>query len=84
LLQTQFYARAVEKVLGAYLMEFGIPEAIWRLQVKDFLAIVTMDAHGDSLHAEPEADTAQALAELKTGLIPRPTSSRGRRSHGAG
>jgi len=63
----QFYARAVEKVLGVYLMEFGIPEAMWRLQVKDFLAIVTMDAHGNSLHAELEADTARALAELKAG-----------------
>ena len=61
----QFYARAVEKVLGVYLMEFGIPEAMWHLQVKDFLAIVTMDAHGNSLHADLEEQSARVLAELK-------------------
>jgi hypothetical protein len=41
----QVYARATEKVLGVYLLEFGIPEAMWHLKVKNFLAIVTMDAH---------------------------------------
>jgi fumarate hydratase class I len=61
----QVYARAVEKVLGVYLLEFGIPEAMWRLKVKDFLTIVTMDAHGNSLHAEVEAKTGEALALLK-------------------
>lgn len=61
----QVYARAVEKVLGVYLMEFGVPEAMWRLKVKDFLTIVTMDAHGNSLHAEVEAQTGEALALLK-------------------
>jgi len=61
----QVYARAVEKVLGVYLLEFGVPEAMWRLKVKDFLAIVTMDAHGNSLHAELEEETGQALALLK-------------------
>jgi fumarate hydratase class I len=61
----QFYARAVEKVLGVYLMEFGIPEAMWHLQVKDFLTIVTMDAHGNSLHADLEEQSARVLAELK-------------------
>ncbi|MCS7315669.1 MAG: FumA C-terminus/TtdB family hydratase beta subunit [Bryobacterales bacterium] len=61
----QFYARAVEKVLGVHLMEFGIPEAMWHLRVKDFLAIVTMDAHGNSLHAQLEEASGQALATLK-------------------
>jgi fumarate hydratase class I len=60
----QFYARAVEKVLGVYLMEFGIPEAMWHLQVKDFLTIVTMDAHGHSLHAELEEQSARVLAAM--------------------
>jgi fumarate hydratase class I len=62
----QFYARAIEKVLGVHLLEFGIPEAMWQLRVKDFLAIVTMDAHGGSLHAEVEKSTAEALAALQT------------------
>src|SRR5229473_3113511 len=36
----QYYARAVEKVLGVELMEFGIPEAMWHIRVKNFAAIV--------------------------------------------
>ena len=60
----QYYARTVEKVLGVNLMEFGIPEAMWHLRVKDFAAIVTMDAHGNSLHADVEQETARQLAEL--------------------
>jgi fumarate hydratase class I len=60
----QFYAQAVEKVLGVHLLEFGVPEAMWHLQVKNFLTIVTMDAHGNSLHAEVEKATAEALAQL--------------------
>ena len=34
-----------------FLEEFGIPEAMWHLQVQGFLAVCTMDAHGNSLHA---------------------------------
>jgi fumarate hydratase, class I len=60
----QYYARAVEKVLGVHLMEFGIPEAMWHLRVRNFAAIVTMDAHGNSLHAEVERETAKALEVL--------------------
>jgi fumarate hydratase class I len=62
----QYYARTVEEVLGVELMEFGIPEAMWRLRVKGFAAIVTMDAHGHSLHADVEKATAAELAVLQT------------------
>jgi fumarate hydratase class I len=62
----QYYARTVEKVLGVHLMEFGIPEAMWHLRVRDFVAIVTMDAHGNSLHADVEAVTSEALSRLQT------------------
>ncbi|HLH20526.1 MAG TPA: FumA C-terminus/TtdB family hydratase beta subunit [Bryobacteraceae bacterium] len=61
----QYYARTVEEVLGVSLMEFGIPEAMWRLRVRNFAAIVTMDAHGNSLHAGVEQTTAEALAALQ-------------------
>lgn len=61
----QYYARAVEEVVGVHLLEFGIPEAMWHLKVKDFAAIVTMDAHGNSLHAEVEKRTGEALAALQ-------------------
>ena len=61
----QFYARCIERVDGVSLFEFGVPEAMWHLHVKDFPAIVTMDAHGNSLHKDVEADSAKALAALK-------------------
>jgi fumarate hydratase, class I len=60
----QYYARTVEKVLDVNLIEFGIPEAMWHLRVNNFAAIVTMDAHGNSLHADVEQETAKVLATL--------------------
>ncbi|MGO9261439.1 MAG: FumA C-terminus/TtdB family hydratase beta subunit [Bryobacteraceae bacterium] len=61
----QYYARAVEQVLGVHLLEFGVPEAMWHLRVKNFAAIVTMDAHGNSLHAEVERASGAALEALQ-------------------
>src|SRR5579872_4507641 len=61
----QYYARTVEKVLGVELMEFGIPEAMWHLRVNNFAAIVTMDAHGNSLHADVEKATGEVLETLQ-------------------
>jgi fumarate hydratase, class I len=60
----QFYARCIERVEGVSLMEFGTPEAMWHLQVRDFPAIVTMDAHGNSLHKDVEQQSATVLEEL--------------------
>jgi fumarate hydratase, class I len=62
----QFYARSIKKVDGVSLMEFGTPEAMWHLQVEAFPAIVTMDAHGNSLHKDVETASAQSLASLAT------------------
>ena len=61
----QYYARTVEKVLGVHLLDFGIPEAMWHLKVNNFAAIVTMDAHGNSLHADVEKETGEKLAVLE-------------------
>jgi len=61
----QFYARTVEEVLGVNLFEFGIPEAMWHLRVKGFVAIVTMDSHGGSLHADVEHATGEVLETLQ-------------------
>ena len=61
----QFYARTIERVDGVSLLEFGIPEAMWHLHVKDFPAIVTMDAHGNSLHKDVETESAAHLEALK-------------------
>lgn len=58
----QIYAQCVEKVCGVeMLQEFGSPEAVWELQVKDFPAIVTMDSHGVSLHEQVEAESKSRL-----------------------
>jgi fumarate hydratase, class I len=60
----QFYARTITSVDGVSLTEFGTPEAMWHLTVKDFPAIVTMDAHGNSLHKEIEQESAKELAAI--------------------
>lgn len=57
-------AQTVNRVLGVYKLEFGVPEALWVIQVQDFPAVVTMDAHGGSLHAEIEAASKAQLARL--------------------
>jgi fumarate hydratase class I len=60
----QFYARTITSVDGVSFMEFGTPEAMWHLTVKDFPAIVTMDAHGNSLHRDVEHESAHALTAI--------------------
>ncbi|MGE0886082.1 MAG: FumA C-terminus/TtdB family hydratase beta subunit [Blastocatellales bacterium] len=60
----QYYAKCIDEVLDVNLLEFGIPEAMWHLHVTDFPAIVTMDAHGNSLHADVEKASATMLAKL--------------------
>jgi fumarate hydratase, class I len=62
----QFYARCIERVDGVSLQEFGTPEAMWHLQLKDFPAVVTMDSHGNSLHEDVEQASARELAQLAT------------------
>jgi fumarate hydratase class I len=57
-------AQSVERVLGVYKYEFGVPEAMWVIQVKDFPAVVTMDSHANSLHAEIDSRSKAALEGL--------------------
>jgi len=54
-------AESVKKVLGVYKLEFGVPEALWVIQVEDFPVVVTMDSHGNSLHAEIQKISQQKL-----------------------
>ena len=63
----QFYARSIDRVEGVSLLDFGTPEAMWHLQVTDFPAIVTMDAHGNSLHKDIEEASAVELAAIGAG-----------------
>ena len=60
----QLYAERVVEVEGLDLPAFGALEGMWRLRVEDFPVIVTMDAHGGSLHAEVEAASGRRLARL--------------------
>jgi fumarate hydratase class I len=60
----QFYARTIKSVDGVSLLEFGTPEAMWHLTVEDFPAVVTMDAHGNSLHKDVEQSSATAVAGI--------------------
>jgi fumarate hydratase class I len=60
----QFYARTITGVDGVSLLEFGTPEAMWHLRVEDFPAIVTMDAHGNSLHTDIEQESGKQLEAI--------------------
>ena len=57
-------AQSVKKVLGVHKMDFGVPEAIWVLEVEDFPVVVTMDSHGTSIHAEIEEKSKIAFDKL--------------------
>lgn len=47
----QVLAQAVQKVERVFMLEeFGVPEAMWVIQVERFPVMVTMDSHGSSLH----------------------------------
>ena len=60
----QFYARSITRVDGVSLLEFGTPEAMWHLMVENFPAIVTMDAHGNSLHKDIERQSGAHLEAI--------------------
>ncbi len=60
----QYYANCITDVEGVDLLELGVPEAMWHLKVKDFAAIVTMDSHGNSLHADVEKHSSEELAKF--------------------
>lgn len=57
-------AQSVEEALTVYKYEMGVPEAMWVIRVKDFPVVVTMDAHGSSLHADVYTSSHAALEGL--------------------
>jgi fumarate hydratase subunit beta len=57
-------AQSVKRVIKVYKLEFGVPEAMWVTEIKDFPVVVTMDSHGGSLHASVEAHSRAVLQEL--------------------
>jgi len=61
----QYYVKCIEEVTGVdFLDEFGIPEAMWHFRVNSFPAIVTMDSHGNSLHADVESESALEMEKF--------------------
>ncbi len=64
-----YLAQTVQRVLGVYkLEEFGVPEAMWVIEVKDFPVVVTMDAHGQSKHSTLDEESKKVL----DGLLAQP------------
>ncbi len=64
-------ARRVVRVHGVHLLdELGVTEAMWDVEVRDFPAVVTMDAHGATLHAplEPAAGEEPATGPAGAGV----------------
>ncbi|PKN89693.1 MAG: fumarate hydrolyase [Chloroflexi bacterium HGW-Chloroflexi-7] len=57
-------AESVVEVVGVHKLEFGVPEAIWVIRVKDMPVIVTMDAHNVSLHTTVRDHSKVALENL--------------------
>ncbi len=57
-------AQRVQRVITVHKLEFGVPEAIWVIEVKAFPAVVTMDAHGNSLHEVVKAHSEALLHDL--------------------
>ena len=57
-------AQTVVKVVGVYKLSFGVPEAMWVIEVKDFPAVVTMDAHGQSQHSLIDQQSKAELDRL--------------------
>lgn len=57
-------AQSVKNVRDVLKLEFGVPEAMWVIEVQEFPAVVTMDSHGGSLHAEVEQRSTEILTEL--------------------
>jgi fumarate hydratase class I len=70
-----FIAQTVRRVLGVYKLEFGMPEALWVIEVHDLPLVVTMDAHGQSLHEEVARASGRVLTELLTDQIAHPAPS---------
>ncbi|PIE05966.1 MAG: fumarate hydrolyase [Sorangium cellulosum] len=58
-------AQSVKEVLAVHkLVEFGTPEAFWVCRVENFQVVVTMDAHGVSLHDTIEAKSKNRFEAL--------------------
>lgn len=61
----QVLAEKIKSVDNVFMKdELGSPEAIWELSVEDFPVVVTMDAHGNSLHEIVEKTAQENLKKF--------------------
>ncbi|MBM4457898.1 MAG: fumarate hydrolyase [Chloroflexi bacterium] len=57
--------RSIPEVIAVYKKEeFGVPEAFWVVRAEGLPAVVTMDAHGQSLHEQMWESSKAKLQEL--------------------
>jgi tartrate dehydratase beta subunit/fumarate hydratase class I family protein len=71
-------AESCVEILDVYKLDFGVPEAFWKLRVVDFPCVVTMDA----TRREP-ARQDPGRVECKTPGDPEPLSTAGPRAAAA-
>ena len=60
----QVLAEKIKSVDNVYWRDLGSPEAIWELTVEDFPVVITMDSHGNSLHADVEGKSSEIFKGL--------------------
>ncbi|MFH0981228.1 MAG: FumA C-terminus/TtdB family hydratase beta subunit [Planctomycetota bacterium] len=60
-------AESCKEVVDVYKLEFGVPEALWKIRVEDFPCVVTMDSHGQSLHDRVRSESEAQLKRLLAG-----------------
>lgn len=56
-----YYADCIAKVLNVYKTEFGMTDAIWEFEVKDFPVVCMIDSNGSSLFDEVEAESKKVV-----------------------
>ena len=61
----QVLAHAIPRVEKVFMLdEFGVPEALWVIDVERFPVVVSMDSHGGSLHEVVEKSSKTKFDEL--------------------
>lgn len=49
-----YYAHCITRVIKVYKTEFGMTDAIWELEVKNFPVVCMIDSHGKSFYRDVE------------------------------
>lgn len=57
-------AQSVKEVVEVFKLDFGVPEAMWVIRVENFPVVVTMDAHGQSIHDQIQEQAQARFAKL--------------------